>query len=211
MATLTTIRAQLRKDLHDEDSNNYRWVDATLDRHIERAKRELSYALPREQKTTLLTSAGSRDVSISGLSDLIRIVAVEWPAGEWPPVYVQFSVWETTLTLQVEAVPAAAQDVHVYWGNVHTVDASTSTVPAWAEEALLAGAAGYAAVEWASFATNRANVSGTGAVDDYEAWGRERLRDFRAWLRRFQSRVRTSRLYTPAQAEPDQSTVVWDP
>jgi hypothetical protein len=211
MATLTTIRAQLRKDLHDEDSNNYRWVDATLDRHIERARRELSYALPREQKTTLQTSAGSREVSISSLSDLVRIFAVEWPAGEWPPVYARFSVWETTLTLQVEAAPAAAEDVHVYWGKVHTIDASTSSVPAWAEEALLAGAAGFAAVEWASFATNRANVAGTDAVDDYEAWGRERLRDFRAWLGRFQSRLRGSRPYAPADAEPNQSTVAWDP
>ena len=211
MATLTTLRTQLRKDLHDEDPNNYRWADATLDRHIERAKRELSYALPREQKTTLQTSAGSRDVSISSLGDLVRIVAVEWPAGEWPPAYAKFSVWETTLTLLVDAPPAAAEDVHVFWGKVHTIDASTSTVPAWAEEALLAGAAGYAAVEWASFATNRANVSGTGVTDDYGAWGRERLRDFRAWLRRFQSRVRTARLYTPAEAEGDQSTVVWDP
>jgi hypothetical protein len=211
VATLTTLRAQLRIDLHDEDSGNYRWEDATLNRHIERVKRELSLVLPREQKTTLETVADSRELSVSTLTDLVRVEAVEWPAGEYPPVFVQWSLWVTTLTLLVDAAPTAVEDVSVYWGSLHTIDGSTSTLPAWAEEALLAGAGGYAAVEWASFATNRANLAGPGVVQDYQAWGQAKLREFRAALRRLSARVRSSRLFVPADAEPSQSVVTWEP
>ena len=39
---LDDLRDRLRQELHDEDSGAYRWQDAVLDRHIERAVRELS-------------------------------------------------------------------------------------------------------------------------------------------------------------------------
>src|SRR5256885_17867 len=32
MTTIATVRALVRKDLHDEDASNYRWTDAVLDR-----------------------------------------------------------------------------------------------------------------------------------------------------------------------------------
>jgi hypothetical protein len=202
MATLTTLRAQLRKDLHDEDSTNYRWLDAVLDRHIERANRELSLALPREQKTTLQTGAGSRDVSLSSLAGLVRIEAVEYPAGLYPASYVRFSVWQTTLTLLIETVPGGVEDVEVYWFSLHTVDGSSCTLPGYAEEALLTGAAGYAATELASYMTNRANVAGAAAVDAYQTWGELQLRRFRQQLAAFgeRSRLRASSLYRPAAA-----------
>jgi len=177
--TLLTLRARLRKELHDEDAANYRWVDGVLDRHLARAARELGLVLARERKSTLSTAAGSRDLSIASLSELVRIEAVEWPAGEWPPAYVPFSVYETTLTLLVESAPTAVENVSVYWGQLHTLDSSTSTLAAVAEDAVVLGAGGYAALEWASFATNRANVAGGEAFEEYRRWGEERLRLFR--------------------------------
>ncbi len=50
MSSLATIRADVRKDLHDEDSSAYRWADAVLDRHPKRALREYSLVSPLEQK-----------------------------------------------------------------------------------------------------------------------------------------------------------------
>ena len=44
-----------------------------------------------------------------------------------------------------------------------------------AEDAVVTGAAGYAAVEWANFATNRANVAGTAAAKHYRDWGESQL------------------------------------
>lgn len=209
--TLLTLRARLRKELHDEDAQNYRWADATLDLHLQRALRELGLVLPREQKTTLQTTPGSRDLSIASLTEVVRIEAVEWPTGRWPPEYVPFSVYETTLTLLVEAAPTGAEDVHVYWGRLHTLDSSTSTLPAAAEDAVVLGAGGYAALEWASFATNRANVAGSDAVDDYRRWGEERLRLFREQLRNFgeRARLRTSSLFRP-QRPAGRDVVRWE-
>ena len=211
MGTLATLRDALRVDLRDEDAANYRWSDGELGRHIGRAVRELSVVLPREQKTTLQTSAGSREISIAGLEELLRVAAVEWPVGEWPAAYRQFSVWQTTLTLLVEAAPAGTEDVAVYWERVHQVDETTSTLPVEHEDVALMGAAGYAATEWASFATNRANLAGPDVDRDYAIWGRSRLAEFSRQLRRLSSRLRSGRLYVPAATEPNQQTVAWDP
>lgn len=207
---IATLRASLRKELHDEDAANYRWVDNVLDRHLSRASRELGIVLPREQRTQLDTTAGSREVSLGSLSDLVRIEAVEYPTGQWPARFVQFSVFESTMTLLVEAAPAGVQALNVYWGKLHTLDASVSTLPSVAEDVVVGGAAGYAALEWASFASNRANVAGPAAFDNYQAWGEERLRQFREALRNFgrDARLRNAALYRP-DGGSSRSTVQW--
>jgi hypothetical protein len=207
---LSQMRARVRQDLHDEDSANYRWTDAELDRHIGRAVREFSLAAPLEAKATLAATPGSRDISIAGLTDVVAIEAVEYPAAKYPPSYVRYSVWLTTLTLLIDAAPAAAEDVNVYHTKLHTLDASTSTIPAKFEDVVAGGAAGYAAVEWASFATNRVNVGGQDVWREYLAWGQDRLAEFQRALARHGRRnaVRVRRLYAPAADPADQSTVV---
>jgi hypothetical protein len=113
--TITTIRARVRQDLHDEDSSAYRWTDAVLDRHTGRAVNEYSLHAPLEQKTTLTATPGSRDISIASLANLIDIEAVEWPVGEFPPRRVGWSEWQTTITLDVVNGPSAADNVYVFW------------------------------------------------------------------------------------------------
>jgi hypothetical protein len=208
--TLSDLVSLLRTDLRDSGAD--RWPTATLERHIRRAVRELSEVMPQEKKTTLQTTIGSRDVSISGLADLVRVEAVEYPLGDWPPSYVPFSVWQTTLTMHLEGTPGAVEDLSVLWGALHVVDGSGSTVPGYAEDVVLVGAAGYAAVEWSSFATNRANVSGVQAVENYGEFGRERLRQFRAALRRLgrNARVRTSQLYTTGRPRASRQVVSFE-
>src|SRR6476646_8205183 len=160
MTTIATVRALVRKDLHDEDSSNYRWTDAVLDRHIGRAVNEYSIAAPLEQKSTLTTTAGSRDLSVASLANLIDIEAVEWPVGEFPPRRVAWSQWQTTITLDTVNAPSAADSVYVFWTKPHTLDGSTSTLPPHHEDIVAAGAAAYAALDWTSFATNRINTGG---------------------------------------------------
>src|SRR3990172_8401331 len=172
---LTQMRGRLRKDLHDEDSANYRWTDGELDRHTQRAVRDFSLSTPLEAKSTLTTTAGSRDLSIAGLADLVAIEAVESPVGDSPPSYVRYSVWLTTLTMLIDSTPGAAgESVNVYHTKLHTIDGTSSTVPARFEDVIAAGAAGYAAIEWASFATNRVNVGGRDVWREYLVWGQER-------------------------------------
>jgi hypothetical protein len=207
---LPTMRARLRKDLHDEDGASYRWTDGELDRHIQHTVRELSLAVPLEAKTALSTTAGSRDLSIASLTDLVAIEAVEYPTGKYPPAYTRFSVWLSTLTLLVDSTPAGAENVNVYWTKLHTIDATSSTVPARFEDVIADGAGGYAALEWASFSTNRVNAGGRDVWREYLAWGQERLAAFQRALARHGRRnaVRVRRLYTPAADPVDQATVV---
>ncbi len=81
MTVLSDVRARVRQDLHDEDSSAYLWTDAVLDRHIAHALSDYSIAAPLEQKSTLTTTASSRDISISTLADLVAVERVEWPTG----------------------------------------------------------------------------------------------------------------------------------
>jgi hypothetical protein len=209
MTTISDIRTRLRTDLHDTDSANYRWTDGELDRHTQRTVRELSLAVPLEAKTTLTATPGSRELSISGLTDIVAIEAVEYPTGNFPANYVRFSIWLTTLTLLIDGAPAAADAVAVYYTKLHTVDGSGSTLPARYEDVIAAGAAGYAAVEWASFATNRVNVGGQDVWRDYLTWGQSRLAEFQTAVAEYGRRnaVRVRRLYTPSADIVDQSTV----
>lgn len=206
--TIATLRARVRQDLRDEDAANYRWTDAHLDRHLDRAVREHSEHVPREQKSTLATTNGSRDLSVSALTPLLGLEAVEYPTGSYPPAFVPFSLWQTTLTLLVDAVPTGGNAV-LYWLTTHILDASQSTLPPQHEDIVAGGAAGYAALEWANYAVNTVNVGGENVDRDYRSWGLERLAQFRRELSRVGRRntVRRRRLYVPDTPASSKSLV----
>ena len=209
---LAEMRARVRQDLHDEDANNYRWTDEELDRHIEHAVHELSMAVPLQDKANLTTAAGSRELSIASLIDLVTIEAVEYPVAEYPPRYVRFSLWGETLTLLVEGTPGAGEEVYVYYGKLHTLNETTSTIPSPLEELVAMGAEGYAAIEWASFATNRVNLGGDQTWRNYLIWGQDRLASFMRGLAKHSRKnvVRSRRLYRPYEPKPSQTTD-WGP
>lgn len=204
---LTDMRAVVRRDLHDEDSGSYRWTDDELDRHIARAVRAFSEHLPCEQKATKATTSGSRELDIAALSDRVTVVAVEYPVDQFPGRYQRFSLWEDTLTILSEEIPDGA-NAYIYYGKLHTLDASGSTIPGQYEDMVADGAAGYAAVEWAIFAVNQVNVGGSVTPREFLAWGRERLHEFRKELRRLgrRNRVRLSALYRPYYPAVSKST-----
>ncbi len=197
-ANIAAIRANVRKDLHDEDAAAYRWTDAVLDRHIQRAALEYSIDAPREQRSTLTTTGGSRDISVASLAGLLDIEAVEWPIGEFPPRRIGWSQWQTTITLDVVNAPAGVENAYVFWVGTHTLDAGSSTIPAHHDDLVAEGAAGYAALDWTSFATNRLNIGSSDVWGRYKAFADERLRRFRADLARLgrNNTVRQRRMYT---------------
>jgi len=201
MSNLATIRATVRIDLQDEDSSSERWSDATLDRHIKRAVRDYSLVSPLEQKSTLQTAQNSRDVDVASLTPRVRIIAAEYPAGEYPPSYVPFSLWGDTLTLDLVAAPSGTPNVNVYWHKEHSINGSV-TFPSSHDQIIETGAAGYAALEWASFASNRVNVGGDDVWGRYMEFANARLQEFREQLRRLPAgnTLRAARLYVPVEA-----------
>jgi hypothetical protein len=208
---LSDMRTIVRRDLHDEDEDVYRWTDDELDRHIARAVKELSEALPLEQKATQATTAGSRDIDISSLSGRVLIQAVEYPVDKFPRRYQRFSLWQDTLTLLGDELPDGS-DAYIYYGKLHTLDASSSTIPAQHEDLVAEGACGYAALEWAVNAVNRVNLGGAGTAADFQKWGKERLSHFHSELRRLgrRNRVRVNQLYKPYYPAVSQTTD-WGP
>ncbi len=199
MTTLADIRSRLRTDLRDTDSNAYRWADAVLDRHIAHALEDLGLAVPRELSATLATTAGSREVSTSSLTGLIDVEAVEFPTGQFPPVYVGFSYWAGTLHLHTDEPPDGS-DAKVWYVARHVLDGSGSTVPVHLEDVLLMGAAAYALLEISTYSIDRLNTGGPDVTELYAAAGRARLTGFNQLLQQYgrKNRVTPRRLYTPA-------------
>ena len=89
-------------------------------------------------------------------------------------------------------------EVLVRYTRLHTLDAEGTTVPAALHDLVATGAAAYAALEWASFATNRVNVGGAETWRNYHTWAQERLAAFaRALAKRSRERrLRSSALRT---------------
>jgi len=204
---LSEMRTIVRRELHDEDAENYRWSNDELDRHISRAVKQLSEAIPLQQKATVATAAGSREVDISSLANRVMLQAVEYPAGRFPKIYQRFSLWGDTVTLLADEVPDGG-NAYIYYGKLHTLDAESSTIPAIYEDLIATGATGYAAIEWAAFAVNRVNVGGGQTPADFLGWGQARLDYFRQELKRLgrRQRARINQLYRPAYPAVSKTT-----
>jgi len=195
---LSEMITLVRRDLKDEDSNNYQWSDDELTRHINHAVNELSERVPLPAKATLPTTSGSREIDISGLTNRVMVQAVEYPVDEFPPRYQRFSIWGDTLAITSGDVPNGS-NCYIYYGSLHSIDANGSTIPSKYEDLVATGACSYAALEWAAYAINRVNVGGTMTPREYRAWGNDRLKTFRGGLRRLgrRQKIRTQQLFIP--------------
>ena len=204
---LSEMRTIVRRDLRDEDAQNYRWTNDELDRHIAHAVKDFSEAIPYEQKTTKATTSGSREIDVSTVTDRVMVEAVEYPVGKFLKRYQRFAIWADTITLLGDGVPDGSS-AYIYYGKLHTLDSGTSTIHARHEDLIAAGACGYAAVEWAVYAINRVNVGGTPTPNELLKWGQEKLDYFRQELKRLgrRNRVRIRSLYKPYYPPVSEST-----
>jgi len=189
---LTTMRSLVRRDLKDEDSANYRWTNDEIDRAIQRAVDEFSKYNQAEQKTDIVTVSGNRDLSIASLSGLIAVDAVEFPKGYWPKSFVSFSIYQTTLSMEVLGDGTSAT---LYWRSVHTLNTSTSTIPVQYESLIALGASGYAVLVWSQYGTNRQNIAGDTVDRDYLYWGKGREMEFQKELKRISKKLKQGTLY----------------
>ena len=203
---LTEMITLIRTDLKDEVTP-YQWSDDELTRHIERALKQLSERVPLSALATLATTADSREIDISSLADRIMVQAVEYPVDEFPKRYQRFSIWADILTIISGNVPDGS-NAHIYYGKLHTLDATSSTIPAKHEDLVVTGACGYAAVEWAIYAINRVNVGGGITPGEFLSWGREKLACFKDELKKLgrKNRARVRSLYKPYYPPVSKST-----
>lgn len=201
MTTIATLISRVRSDLKDPSAE--RWSDATLQRHLEHAIREYSLAEPRQRISTIATTSGSRQISVASLmSELVEVTAVEWKAGEFPPSYQRFQVWESTLTM-VDA-EGDGSNAYVYWLSLHAIDGSTH--PVRDDEILAVGAAYFALREWSVYSVNRVTVMGDDAADDYRALYQWFERVWQGELESRKRRLRRRLFYVPAEPLPSQTS-----
>jgi hypothetical protein len=169
---LIEMRARVREDLQDTDSQNYRWTDDEVDGTINRVVKEYSLHAPIEQQTEIATTGGDTELDISSLSGLLKIESVEFPIGK-PPKYLQrFEYWAGKIYMEDEG---DGTDARVRWLKRHTLTAQSTTIPTEHEEIIVLGATGYLAMSAAAYTVDRAAIAGHYATINYKAWGKERL------------------------------------
>jgi hypothetical protein len=169
---LTEMRARVREDLQDTDSQNYRWTDDEVDGAIQRAVMEYSLNAPIEQQDDIATTDGDTELDISGLSGLLKIESVEFPIGQSLKYYQWAEYWAGHLYMEDEG---DGEDARVRWLKKHTLDASSTTIPTEHKEIIVLGATGYLAMSASAYTVDRASIAGRHATISFKAWGKERL------------------------------------
>jgi hypothetical protein len=192
---LTEMRARVREDLQDTDSQDYRWTDDEVDGAIERAVREYSLHAPIEQQDDITTTDGDTELDISTLSGLLKVQSVEFPIGHKPKYFQRFEYWAGSLYMEDEG---NGNDARVRWLKKHTLDAGSSTIPEEHDEIIVLGATGYLATSASVYTVDRATIAGRHATINFLNWGKERLERYQKQLKRIarDNRVIGKELYT---------------
>ena len=169
---LTEIRARVREDLQDTDSQNYRWTDDEVEGAIDRVVMEYSLHAPIEQQDNIATTDGDTELDISSLSGLFKIESIEFPIGKTPKYLQWFEYWAGKLYMEDEG---DGEDARVRWLKKHALTAQSSTIPTEHEEIIVLGATGYLAMSASAYTVDRATIAGRYATINYKVWGKERL------------------------------------
>ena len=169
---LTEMRARVREDLQDTDSQNYRWTDDEVDGAIDRVVTEYSLHAPIEQQTDITTTDGDTELDISTLTGIVKIESVEFPIGYKPKYFQRTEYWAGQLYMQDEG---NGNDARVRWLKKHTLTAESTTIPTEHEEIIVLGATGYLAMSASAYTVDRASIAGRHATINFKAWGKERL------------------------------------
>jgi hypothetical protein len=192
---LTEMRARVREDLQDTDSENCRWTDDEVDGAIDRAVMEYSLYAAIEQQDDIATTEGDIELDISSLSGLLKVESVEFPIGQSPKYLQRTEYWAGHLYMEDEG---DGEDARVRWLKKHTLDASSTTIPTEHEEIIVLGATGYLAMSASAYTVDMASIAGRHATINYKAWGIERLKRYDKKLKAVSrtSKVIPHELYT---------------
>jgi len=192
---LTEMRARVREDLQDTDSQNYRWTDDEVDGAIDRVVTEYSLHAPIEQQGDIATTDGDTELDISSLTGLLEVESVEFPIGQTPKYLQRTEYWAGHLYMQDEG---NGNDARVRWLKKHTLDAQSTTIPTEHEEIIVLGATGYLAMSASAYTVDRASIAGRHAAINFKAWSKERLDRYDRKLKAISrsSKVIPHQLYT---------------
>jgi len=191
MKTLSAIRTTVRQFLRDEFSEtDYKWEDDELDLHIGDCLAEISERVPYQVKETLTTTASSKELDISSIEDLLEVDKIEFRTGQDPPDYRNCSVFGSMLTMEIDFLPSAGEDVYLYCHKLHQLTEDSSTLSPQIERLLVLGVTARAAIAKAQSHINKVNIGGGRTPAELQGWGVSQLALYRAGLKRL-ARART--------------------
>lgn len=184
--------------------------DNNLDQHVKEAVEQFSLYVPIEATATITVTGGTRTFNLSSLTRPIRVVAVEYPTGNWPRRLLDHDVYAGVVTLD-HPPPAANYDVRVYYHQQHLVDGSGSTIEAEHETVIVEGGAVFALLARAAgFANTLETSAGAAQYMHHLRVAQQRYEQWQRLLRALGTQFKRRRLYTP-QDRPSSRDIVQPP
>lgn len=147
--TLSIIRARVATLL--QDSQSAKWDGGDVDEALNQALEQWTRKSPHERIGTIALSANGREIDISSLTGVLRVLKVWWDYDSttpgFPPNWRQFEVWPGSLLyIQDTDEPQSSDTVRVWYTTPHTIDglngATETTVVTEDIAFIIAGAAG---------------------------------------------------------------------
>ena len=136
------------------------------------------HAVGKNVALTLVTTEDEKDIDLSGIVDIIRVQRCEFRIShpsKNPRQFRGFSIFGDTLTMDINFLPSANEEVHLYLHKKHTLTDKTSTLKSQHETVLIQGVTARAAMNKGREQINALNVGGVNVGERMVAWGREQL------------------------------------
>ena len=127
-----------------EDTSNAIFSISTIDRGITKALVTASQYIPNEAKIPVTLTA-SKDIDISGIRGLIKVIKAEYEIDQEPKEFHNVSKFADTVTMNIGTTPTEGDTAYLYCYLVHTPD--TLTVQLLNKVPMLAAA--YCGMNWA--------------------------------------------------------------
>lgn len=148
---LSAIRATIRQMLRDEfvSGADQDFQDDELDLYIDECVAELSEHSPYKVVETLKTTAGSKELNISSIEDLLEIEKLEYKVGNTPRQYRNvIKIDSSTREIDTTLTPVADEDVYLYCDKLHELTETSSTLSPQMERLLIQGCVAHVALGW---------------------------------------------------------------
>lgn len=189
MRYLSDIRASVRDVLRDEFVEGVlsEWETDELDRFIQIKLREVEDKMPYEVKdTSLTTTSGSKDVSISGITNLIRLRKgrpVEYPVGFNPKRFRNCTIFAKTISMEINILPGSGESLYVYCLKKHTLTDANSTLDPQHETLLIQGVTAMAAISKGRKLIGSLSAAGPNVGPRMIAWGEGQRDEYKLALK----------------------------
>jgi len=103
-----------------EDISNTIFSSTTVNQGIEKALSIVSRYIPYESKVTVDLTEDSRDVDVSNIKGLLKVIKAEYEIGQNPKEFRNVTKFGNTITIGVEDLPEDGDQAYLYCHLVHT-------------------------------------------------------------------------------------------